>query len=66
MSVQRPTIQRAFAIAHRAATAEEASCSDRETYGEIARLIWKACGEVKEFPAPNDVRIAELLKATGE
>ena len=46
MSVDRAALLRAFVLAHRAGFENEGTApTERLRYREIARAIWKACGE---------------------
>lgn len=51
MSVDRTSLQTAFAKAHRAACDESLDPSARKRFKEIAAEIWRACGEQQTMPA---------------
>lgn len=45
MSVERPTIQKAFALAHKLSRNPDIGDKERAYFRAIAHLIWKSCGE---------------------
>lgn len=65
MSVERPTIQQAFATAHKLAE-EWPTSAGRMAFLKIARLIWKACGEQNAMPAAGSVEFpVRILNGEG-
>ncbi len=57
MSVERPTIQKAFALAHKAACDEKLTPANRKRFKEIALAIWQACGEPHNHHAGRTSRV---------
>ncbi len=51
LSVERVSIQKAFALAHKLACNEDVTPTVRQEARKIATAIWKACGELKPMPA---------------
>lgn len=62
MSVERPTIQKAFALAHRLACNADIPDRERKYFRAIAHLIWKSCGE--SGPA-DSARQSSVIQALG-
>lgn len=55
MSVERERIQKAFALAHKAAEDFDTPNKERKYFRAIAHLIWLACGEIAK-PTPEKLR----------
>ena len=67
-SVDRMHLQKAFAMAHRAAESLEFHSRERKIFRAIAREIWEACGESGGVPAslPSEMKDYGILSIQQE